>query len=71
MRVMVWACIMKGRKGPLIVLAYPGGKGGRMNSAQYKDQVLEGVLASFHAEVTGEMARSIFNRMEQQVTAVN
>ena len=32
-RVMVWACIMKGRKGPLIVLEYLGGKGGGMNSA--------------------------------------
>ena len=53
---------MKGRKGPLIVLAYPGGKGGRMNSAQYKDQVLEGVLASFHAEVTGERGKVYFQQ---------
>ena len=25
LRVMVWACIMKGDKGPLVVLEYPGG----------------------------------------------
>jgi hypothetical protein len=29
-RVMVWGCIMKGRKGPLVVLEYPGGRGGGM-----------------------------------------
>jgi hypothetical protein len=34
-RVMVWACIMKGRKGPLVVLEYPGGKGGGMNTRRY------------------------------------
>lgn len=60
--VMVWACIMKGRKGPLIVLEYPGGKGGGMNSARYKDQVLEGVLASFHAEVTQKMGKVYFQQ---------
>jgi hypothetical protein len=34
-RVMVWGCIMKGSKGPLVVLEYPGGKGGGMNAKQY------------------------------------
>lgn len=33
--VMVWDCIMEGRKGPLIVLEYPGGKGGGMNTKRY------------------------------------
>ena len=33
--VMVWGCIMEGRKGPLVVLEYPGGKGGGMNTARY------------------------------------
>jgi hypothetical protein len=28
--VMVWGCIMEGRKGPLVVLKYPGGQGGGM-----------------------------------------
>ena len=55
--VMIWACLMKGRKGPLIVLEYLGGRGGGMNSTQYKDQVLEGVLASFYAKVAQEMGK--------------
>ena len=33
--VMVWGCIIKGQKGPLVVLEYPGGKGGGMNTARY------------------------------------
>ncbi|KAH9976934.1 hypothetical protein BJV74DRAFT_745083, partial [Russula compacta] len=32
--LMVWGCIMEGRKGPLVTLEYPGGKGGRMTAAQ-------------------------------------
>ncbi|KAF5361561.1 hypothetical protein D9757_014124 [Collybiopsis confluens] len=46
--VMVWGCIMKGKKGPLIVLEYPGGRGGGMpNGARYQEQVLEGSLLQF------------------------
>jgi len=29
---MVWGYIMNGRKEPLLVLEYPGGKGGGMNT---------------------------------------
>ena len=61
-RVMIWACIMKGRKGPLVVLEYPGGRGGGMNSARYKDQVLEGVLASFYAKVAQEIGKVYFQQ---------
>ena len=53
-RVMVWACIMKGRKGPLVVLEYPGGRGGGMNSARYQEQVLDGVLKDFYHQVSKE-----------------
>ena len=60
--VMIWACIMKGRKGLLIVLEYLGGRGGGMNSTQYKDQVLEGVLASFYAKVAQEMGKVYFQQ---------
>ena len=35
MWVMVWGCIMKGRKGPLAVLEYPGGRGGGMTGQRY------------------------------------
>ena len=52
--VMVWGCIIKGRKGPLIVLEYLGGKGGGMNSACYQKQVLDGVLRDFFAEMKSE-----------------
>jgi transposase len=50
-RVMVWACIMNGQKGPLVVLEYPGGKGGGMNSSRYQEQVLDGVLRGFYDEM--------------------
>lgn len=45
--IMVWGCIMKGRKGPLVALEYPGGQGGGMTAARYQEQVLEGVLLDF------------------------
>lgn len=51
-RVMVWGCIMKGRKGPLVVLEYPGGRGGGMNSTRYQEQVLDGVLKEFYCQVS-------------------
>ena len=41
-RIMIWGCIMEDSKGPLVVLEYPGGKGGGMNAARYQDQVLSG-----------------------------
>jgi len=47
-RVMVWGCIMKGSKGPLVVLEYPGGKGGGMNAKQYQEQVLEAKLHDYY-----------------------
>ncbi|KAF9476438.1 hypothetical protein BDN70DRAFT_762689, partial [Pholiota conissans] len=50
-RVMVWGCIMDGKKGPLVVLDYPGGKGGGMNSTRYREQVLDAVLKDFYGEM--------------------
>ncbi|KAF9052094.1 hypothetical protein BJ165DRAFT_1314160, partial [Panaeolus papilionaceus] len=47
-RVMVWGCIMQGEKGPLVVLEYPGGRGGGMTSTQYQEQVLDGVFQDFY-----------------------
>lgn len=61
-RVMVWGCIMKGRKGPLIVLEYPGGKGGGMNSVRYQEQVLDGVLRDFFAEMKSEKPQLKFQQ---------
>ena len=39
------------RKGPLIVLEYPGGKGGGMTAKRYIEQVLDGFLLDFYNEV--------------------
>jgi len=51
-RVMIWGCIMEGRKGPLVVLEYPGGKGGGMNTKRYREQVLNAALLPFYKEMT-------------------
>lgn len=54
LRVMVWGCIIRGRLGPLVVLEYPGGRGGGMNSQRYQEQVLEAHLKSFYQEMSQE-----------------
>lgn len=59
LRVMIWGCIMQNRKGPLVVLEYPGGKGGGMTAQRYISQVLEDVLLPFYTEVRAEMARDV------------
>ncbi|PPR03974.1 hypothetical protein CVT26_001081 [Gymnopilus dilepis] len=51
LRVMVWGCIVGGRKGPLVVMEYPGGKGGGMNTERYREQVLEGALLDFYNQL--------------------
>lgn len=61
-RVMVWGCIMRGRKGPLVVLEYPGGKGGGMNSTRYREQVLDGVVKDFYAQVNTPRQRVLFQQ---------
>jgi hypothetical protein len=60
--VMVWACIIDGKKGPLIVLDYPGGKGGGMNLARYQEQVLDGVLLDFYTHLTQERGHIKFQQ---------
>lgn len=45
--VMVWACVALGRKGPITVLDFPGGKGGGMNASRYQEQVLERVFLPY------------------------
>ncbi|KAF5319866.1 hypothetical protein D9758_018521 [Tetrapyrgos nigripes] len=51
---MVWGCMMKGKKGLLVVLEYPGGRGGGMNARRYQEQVLEGKLLEFYQEMDSE-----------------
>ncbi|KAF9470357.1 hypothetical protein BDN70DRAFT_761971, partial [Pholiota conissans] len=60
--VMIWAAIMRDQKGPLVVLEYPGGKGGGMNSKRYQEQVLEHVLKGFHTEMTKECGKVYFQQ---------
>jgi len=57
--VMVWGCIMQGRKGPLVVLEYPGGRGGGMNAKRYQEQVLEKEFLGFWSKMK-EKRGSIF-----------
>jgi hypothetical protein len=53
-RIMLWGCIISGRKGPLLVLDCPGGRGGGMTAAWYQEQVLDGDLKGFYEEVKEE-----------------
>jgi transposase len=53
---------MKGWKGPLVVLEYPGGKGGGMNTARCREQVLEGVLKDFYKQMDVERDGVIFQQ---------
>jgi hypothetical protein len=46
--MMIWSCMMQGKKGPLVVLEYPGGKGGGMDAQHYHDQVLAPHLLPFY-----------------------
>jgi hypothetical protein len=53
LRIMVWGCILRGRKGPLVILEYPGGRGGGMTAARYQEQVLDKVLHNFYQNIRG------------------
>jgi len=59
-RVMVWGCIMGGKKGPLVVLDYPGGRGGGMTAKRYQEQVLEGVLGDFYQQMCEERGMAVY-----------
>jgi len=61
-RVMIWGCIMEGRKGPLVVLEYPGGKGGGMNTKRYREQVLDAALKPFYNKMTKARGRIHFQQ---------
>lgn len=53
-KVMVWACIMEGVKGPLVVLDYPRGPGGGFNTERYQEQVLDGPFWDFYISMVDE-----------------
>lgn len=62
LRVMIWACIMRGKKGPMVVLEYPGGRGGRMTADRYQEQVLDKVLHDFYQEMSEERGQILFQQ---------
>lgn len=62
LRIMVWGCIMQGKKGPLTVLEYPGGKGGGMTAKRYQDQVLKKLVHDFYMEVCEERGWAVFEQ---------
>ena len=60
---------MEGQKGPLVVLEYPGGRGGGMNTQRYCEQVLESVVKGFFEEMQREReAIYSFNRTTHHAT---
>ena len=61
-RVMIWACFAYGYKGPLVVLDYPGGPGGGMNSERYVEQVLSEKLKHFYNSVKQHRRYSAFQQ---------
>jgi len=64
LRVMIWACIMKGSKGPMVVLEYPGGRGRGMTADRYQDQVLDKVLFDYYVQMSEERGQVISSRTE-------
>jgi hypothetical protein len=62
LRIMVWGCILRGRKGPLVILEYPGGRGGGMTAARYQEQVLDKVLHNFYQSMAEERGHVLFQQ---------
>ncbi|KAE9385669.1 hypothetical protein BT96DRAFT_840396, partial [Gymnopus androsaceus JB14] len=59
---MIWGCIMKGARGPLVILEYPGGKGGGFNAECYREQALDGTLLKFHDLMIQDRPNFIFQQ---------
>ena len=58
---MVWACIMQGSKGPL-VLDYPGGRGRGMTADRYQSQVLEAEVHDYFMQMAEERGQVVFQQ---------
>jgi transposase len=59
---MVWASVMLGKKGPIVALEYPGGKGGGMNKERYISQVLDAHVKPFYDQVEKERPGVVFQQ---------
>lgn len=46
----------------MVVLEYPGGRGGGMTAVRYQEQVLEKVLHDFYMEMTEERGQVLFQQ---------
>jgi transposase len=53
---------MEGRKGPLVVLKYPGGRGGGMTRQRYISQVLEAHLFTFYHQMKENRPEVMFQQ---------
>jgi len=62
LQIMAWSCIMKGKKGPLVVLDYPGGRGGGMTVVRYQEQVLEKMVHDCYQEASEERGWVLFEQ---------
>jgi hypothetical protein len=52
--------MMRHKKGPLVLLEYPGGKGGGMNADCYIEQVLKKALSDFYVEAVHEYGDVVY-----------
>lgn len=59
---MAWACIMRNYKSPIIVLEYPGGKGGGMTAARYQHQVLDKMVVDVYQRACEEKGYVLFEQ---------
>jgi hypothetical protein len=62
LQIMAWGCIMKGKRGPLTILKYPGVHGGGMTAARYQKQVLEKLVHDFYMEASEERGWILFEQ---------
>lgn len=62
LRIMAWACIMRNYKSPIIVLEYPGGKGGGMTAARYQHQVLDKMVVDVYQRACEEKGYVLFEQ---------
>lgn len=62
LRIMCWSCIMKDKKGPIIILEYPGGQGGGMTAKRYQEQVLRPVVIDFYRKAFEERDFVLFEQ---------
>ena len=61
-KAMIWAAVMLGKKGLIVVLEYPGGNGGVMNKERYISQVLNAHHKGFYDQMELERPGVVFQQ---------